>query len=281
MLYSRSIIAQQRDGECMQGILNIAITAARKAGDVILRGFDRVNDLTIIEKNKNDFVTAIDKDSEREIIHIIRKNFPSHGILAEESGETSGDETVWIIDPLDGTTNFIHGFPHFAVSIGIQYRDKIEHGVIYDPIRQELFVTSRGAGARLNDRRVRVSQNNRFDHALLSTGLPPSHREALLDPYMKSFYRFAKQCGDIRRGGSAALDLAYVAAGRIEGYWEFSLSPWDLAAGMLMVREAGGFATNFAGEDTCYGSGNILAATTKIYPLMFKQLTDLQCSKTK
>lgn len=256
----------------MHPLINIAQKAAREAGSVILRGLDRLDKITITAKSKNDFVTNIDQEAEQKIIYTIRKAYPEHAIQAEESGESKGrdeeSDTVWIIDPLDGTTNFIHGIPHFAISIAIKINGRVEHGLIYDPVRDETFSATRGSGARLNHQRIRVTDQSNIDAALLATGLPfRSHH--LLETYMKTLTELSQKASDIRRAGSAALDLAYVAAGRVEGYWEFDLAAWDLAAGALIVKEAGGYVTDFEGSDGYLESGNIIAANRKIYPYLF------------
>ena len=252
-------------------LLNIAERAAMAAGQVIIRAFDRVDTLTITEKQPNDFVSEVDKQAEQEIINIIHKAYPNHGILAEESGSMPGDETVWIIDPLDGTTNYLHGLPHFAVSIAVQHKNKIEHAVIYDPIRQEIFTGSRGAGARMNNKRLRVTNHKYLNGALLGTGFP--FREMHLFPtYLETFSLLTPQVAGIRRGGAATLDLAYVAAGRLDGFWEFGLGPWDMAAGTLLIREAGGLVGDFDGSEHFMESGNIVAGNPKIFKAILQSI---------
>src|SRR3990167_297337 len=251
-------------------IVNIAVKAARAAGDLIIRSLDRLDTVRITEKKPNDYVTEIDQQAEREIINIIRKAHPHHAILAEESGETAGKEYTWIIDPIDGTRNFIHGFPHFAVSIAIRYKNKIEYGVIYDQMRQELFTASRGKGARLNDRRLRVSKRSQLDDCLLGTGFPFRHSKEAVAAYAKTLVTMIPLCGDIRRGGAATLDLAYVAAGRLDGFWEFGLKPWDIAAGSLMIKEAGGIVCDADGSENYLKSGNIFAGNPKVLKLILK-----------
>lgn len=255
-------------------IVNIAIRAARVAGDVIVRALDRLDQVNISEKRPNDFVTEIDQQAEKEIIHIIRKAYPQHAILGEESGSTSGaPENVyeWVIDPLDGTRNFIHGFPHFAVSIAVLLKGRIEHGVIYDPIRQELFTASRGKGAFLNQRRIRVSTRKLLKNCLLGTGFP-SQRPELVESYTRGLTALLPLSGDVRRAGAATLDLAYVACGRLDGFWEMALKPWDIAAGSLLIREAGGLVSDFSGGEDWYASGNIVAASPRIFKLLLQQL---------
>lgn len=251
-------------------IVNIAVKAARAAGDIIIRAADRLDKIQITEKSPNDYVTEIDQQAEREIIHIIRKAYPQHAIIGEESGKTTGKDYTWIIDPLDGTRNFIHGFPHFAVSIGILYKDKIEHGVIYDPVRQELFSATRGKGARLNDRRIRVSKNIRLENCLLGTGFPFRHAPAHLEAQLKVLQTLVPLCGDIRRAGAAALDLAYVACGRLDGFWELGLKPWDIAAGALLIKEAGGLVCDTEGGEAYLKNGNTIGGNLKIVKQLLK-----------
>lgn len=251
----------------MQPTLNIATRAARAAGDLIARALDRLDTLTVNEKSRNDFASEVDRLAEQEIINILQRYYPTHAILAEESGEHGQGEHVWIIDPLDGTTNFLHGFPQFAVSIALEYRGRLEQAVVYDPLRQEMYTASRGAGAALNNRRIRVTAQSGFRGALLGTGFP-FRNAALLDPYLKMFRDLSVEAAGIRRPGSAALDLAYVAAGRLDGFWEIGLHPWDWAAGVLLVQEAGGIVTDFSGTDGYRRSGNILAANPRLHQLM-------------
>jgi len=224
----------------MNPTLNIAVRAARSAGNVIIRNLGKLDTLAIHTKDRNDFVTEVDRQAEQQIIYTLRKAFPDHGILAEESGTQGNDEYQWIIDPLDGTTNFLHGFPQFAVSIAMRHKGRMEHGVIYDPLRQELFTASRGAGAMLNDQRIRVTKRKSLEGSLLGTGFPFKSQQHL-DAYLDMFRALFPQTAGIRRAGSAALDLAYVASGRLDGFWEIGLSIWDMAAGVLLIQEAGEF----------------------------------------
>jgi myo-inositol-1(or 4)-monophosphatase len=242
----------------MHPLLNIAVRAARRAGDIIARSYERLDGVQIQTKAPNDFVSDVDRMAESEIVRIIHKAYPDHGILAEESGSQGNDEIVWIVDPLDGTTNFLHGYPQFAVSIAIAQRGQLMHGVVYDPLRQDLFAASRGGGARLNDRRIRVSQRRGLDGALLGTGFP-FRAHHLVDPYMESFKALLLRSADVRRAGSAALDLADVACGRLDGFWEIGLQPWDVAAGALLIREAGGIVTDFQGGGDILKTGNVVA----------------------
>jgi len=254
-------------------LVNIGIQAARAAGNIIVRSLDKLDKIEVTQKKPNDFVTEIDKAAEKEIIAIIHKAHPDHAILGEESGESGDNDYVWIIDPIDGTRNFIHGFPHFAVSIAVSYRGKIEHGITYDPIRQELFTASRGKGAMLNDRRIRVAKHKTLDECLLGTGTPSRHSAAVIESYMKSLQALLPLSGDIRRAGSATLDLAYVAAGRLDGFWEMGLHIWDVAAGALLIKEAGGIVCDFNGAEDYLKSGNIVAGNPKILKALMQQLS--------
>ena len=248
----------------MNGMLNIAVRAARAAGSFIVRHVDRIDALEVTRKSMNDYVSSVDKNAEQIIIDSIRRAYPNHGIVAEESGHQPGDEHVWVIDPLDGTTNFLHGFPQYAVSIAVRVREHVECGVIFDPLRQELFTAVRGSGATLNDRRIRVSKQRGLEGALLGTGFPFRYLDHL-DPYMAMLKTLTPQVAGIRRLGSAALDLAYVASGRLDGFWEFGLHEWDYAAGALMVQEAGGLVSAPDGDDGWYQSGDIVAGTPKVH----------------
>ncbi|MBB72663.1 MAG: inositol-1-monophosphatase [Legionellales bacterium] len=248
----------------MNPILNVAVSAARNAGNYIARASERLDLIKTERKDTNDFVTNVDKKAESIIIEAVRENYPDHGIIAEEGSHHEGDEFQWVIDPLDGTTNFIHGIPQFAISIGIKHKGRLQFGVIYDPMRQELFTAIRGSGAQLNSRRIRVSQHKSLDGSLLATSFPFRQRDKL-DIYQQTFNAIYAQCNDIRRAGSAALDLAYVAAGRLDGYWEFGLSPWDFAAGVLLVKEAGGMVADLDGSENYLETGNILAGNPKVF----------------
>lgn len=255
----------------MHPMLNIAIRAARNAGSLIMRSLQHVEHLEVTTKGRNDYVSDVDHLVEQEIIHVIKKSYPDHAIMAEESGNTGTNDTVWIIDPIDGTTNYLHGFPHYCVSIAVQVRGRIEHAVIYDPRRDELFTASRGEGAKLNDHRLRVTKRRELNGALVATGFPfkyPQHHER----YLASFSAVFPHVADIRRAGSAALDLAYVAAGRLDGYWEIGLENWDLAAGLLLVEEAGGLVTDFAGEEKLFDKGNVVAAGFGVHKQLLEKL---------
>jgi myo-inositol-1(or 4)-monophosphatase len=255
----------------VQPLLNIAVRAARRAGEVIIRSLNRLESLTVTAKGRNDFVTEVDHAAEAEIIAIIRRHYPQHAFLAEESGSTGEHETVWIIDPLDGTTNFLHGFPVFAVSIACQTKGRLEHAVIYDPMRGELFTASRGAGAHLENHRMRVSKARGIDGSLIATGFPYRANTRYLDSYLSMLRAVTEQAAGVRRPGSAALDLAYVAAGRVDGFWEIGLAPWDTAAGTLLIQEAGGRIGTLTGGEYKQG-GHIVAGTPRVYTALLELL---------
>lgn len=255
----------------MHPTLNIAVRAARNAGNIIVRAMEHIERLNITEKSENDFVTEVDKAAEKEIIRTLKNAYPNHAIMAEESGSQGDSEFQWIIDPLDGTTNYLHGFPQFAVSIALKNKQVIDQAVVYDPLRQELFTASRGRGAHLNNRRIRVTSRRSLDGALLGTGFPFKQQEDL-DAYLATFKALFPMTSGIRRAGSAALDLAYVAAGRLDGFWELGLQPWDIAAGALLVEEAGGFISDFAGGKNFMQSGNVVAANPKIQKMMLDKI---------
>lgn len=257
----------------MQPMANIALRAARKAGDFMLRAMDRPEEFDIETKAPNDFVSNIDKTAEAIIVDQIRETYPDHAIIGEEFGAKSGNsEFTWIIDPLDGTLNFLQGIPHFAISIGIMKGRHHEHGIIYDPVRGEEFIASRGSGAQLNGKRIRVSARSKLEDCVLATGLPPGSVETRLDEYMVGLKALTGSCRGIRRAGSAALDLAYVAAGRTDGFWEMGLSQWDIAAGIVLVREAGGFVSDLEGGESFFNSGDIIAANPKCWRTMVQVL---------
>ena len=249
----------------MHPTLNIAIKAARRAGQVISRASRDLGQIKVTTKQQSDYVTEIDKAAEDEIIRTIREVYPSHAILAEESGP-SGDESEfqWIIDPLDGTTNFIHGFPQYAISIGVAHKGVMTHGVVFDPNRNELFTASKGSGAYLNDTRIRVSKSTRLDEALIGTGFPYRVFDHI-DTYIAIFRELTQKTSGLRRPGAASLDLAYVASGRLDAFWEFGLSPWDMAAGTLLITEAGGLASDLSGENDYLSTGNLICGSPKIF----------------
>ncbi|MEO1035725.1 MAG: inositol monophosphatase family protein [Pseudomonadota bacterium] len=257
----------------MHPLVNIAVGAARQAGNILLRSQKRVDTLKVRSKGRNDWVSEADVAAEQAIIEHIHKHYPDHAILGEESGSIGESDHIWIIDPLDGTTNFLHGFPVFCVSIGIEVRGRLEHGVVYDPNRGELFTASRGAGAQLDGRRIRVSASRRIDDALVGTGFP--YREDSDDDadYLRQLRKVLSRTAGVRRPGAAALDLAYVAAGRLDGFWEFHLKPWDIAAGAVLIREAGGIVTEVNGDGNFMQSGHVLAASAKLYPELLALLS--------
>ncbi len=252
----------------MEPMVNIALRAARKAGENIVRASDHLDRVEVKAKGVNDFVSEVDIAAEKEIIYHLSKAYPDHAFEGEETGLT-GDEAApyrWLIDPLDGTTNFVRGIPHYGVSIACLHKGKVEHAVIVDPVRREEFTASRGRGAQLNGRRIRVSSLPGLDGALLGTGIPfKDHCDDKLGPYSKSIEILARQCAGIRRAGAASLDLAYVAAGRLDAFWEIGLSPWDVAAGALLVREAGGLVADIDGSENYLGSGNIVCGNPKCF----------------
>jgi myo-inositol-1(or 4)-monophosphatase len=258
----------------VQALLNIAVRAARRAGEVIVRSLNRLESLTITSKGRNDFVSEVDHAAEQEIIGIIRKLYPNHAFLAEESGQTGESETVWIIDPLDGTTNFLHGFPVFSVSIACQQKGRLEHAVVYDPISQEIFTASRGGGAHLDNRRIRVSKQRGLEGALVSTGFPYRSNAKYLDAYLVMLKSAMQHTAGVRRPGSAALDMAYLAAGRTDAFWEIGLAPWDTAAGTLLIQEAGGRIGTLTGGEYRQG-GNVLAGTPKVYDALLELFSPL------
>jgi myo-inositol-1(or 4)-monophosphatase len=255
----------------VQPLLNIAVRAARRAGEIIVRSLNRVHTLTITAKGRNDFVTEVDQTAEREIIASIRKSYPDHAFLAEEGGASGTSDTVWIIDPLDGTTNYLHGNPVFAVSIACQIRGRLEHAVVYDPMRQELFTASRGGGAHVDNRRLRVTAHRTLEGALIGTGFPYRENTRYLDEYLNMMKAVILNTAGLRRAGAASLDLAYVAAGRLDAFWEIGLSPWDTAAGTLLIQEAGGRIGTLSGGDYTQG-GNVLCGTPKVYEAMVELL---------
>lgn len=249
----------------MHPILNTAVKAARRAASVINRASNQLEQLTVHSKSPNDFVTEVDRAAEKAIIEVLQDAYPQHGILAEESGESgAGGEYLWIIDPLDGTTNFIHGFPQYAVSIALTRNGVLEQAVIFDPTRNELFTATKGSGAFLNDRRIRVSKRTRLSESLIGTGFPFRQFDNV-DAYLGMFKEITQKSAGIRRPGAASLDLAYVAAGRLDGFWEMGLSPWDMAAGALIIQEAGGLISDLAGEAAYLETGNVVAGTPKVF----------------
>ncbi len=251
----------------MNPTLNIAIRAARAAAKVLLRYYERVDQIKPQAKGRNDFVSEVDRAAEQAIIQELRARFPNHAILAEESGAQGQSDWEWIIDPLDGTTNYLHGFPQFAVSIAQRYRGQLECAVVYDPLREELFTAARGGGAQLNDRRLRVTARPSLDGALLGTGFP-FRDQRHLDTYLAIFKDMTVETAGQRRPGSAALDLAWVAAGRTDGFWELGLNPWDFAAGVLLITEAGGTVTDLAGGNRYFETCNLVAGNLRVHQAM-------------
>ena len=249
----------------MHALLNVAVMAARRAGAVLIRKMVNLEKLEVEKKGHNDYVSEADRAAEKTVIDCILKHYPDHAILAEESGVQGESDTVWIIDPLDGTTNYLHGFPVFAVSIGVQVKGRMEHAAVYDPIRQELFTASRGQGAQLDGRRIRVSGQAQLERALIGTGFPFRQADTEIAPYLEMLGKVVRNTSGVRRPGAAALDLSYVAAGRLDGFWETGLAPWDLAAGSLLIREAGGIVSGLDGSENFFDSGHVLCGTPRIY----------------
>jgi myo-inositol-1(or 4)-monophosphatase len=248
----------------MHPYLNTAVKAARRAGDIIVRGLARFEGMETASKGLNDYVTNVDRAAEAAIIETLSEAYPHHAFLAEESGASGTGEIIWIIDPLDGTTNFMHGFPTFAVSIACQMQGRMEHAVVYDPMRQEIFSATRGGGAYVENKRLRVSRQRTLEGSLIGTGFPYRDNLHLLDPYMAMMKAVIQRASGLRRPGAAALDLAYVAAGRTDGFWEIGLKPWDTAAGTLLIREAGGLVATLDGGEYKQG-GNIVAGTPRVF----------------
>ncbi len=258
----------------MHPMLNTAVKAARRAGQIITRASLDLDHIQVSKKQHNDFVTEVDKAAEAAIIEILLTAYPKHAILAEESGHSgqSCSDYQWIIDPLDGTTNFIHGFPYYCVSIALAHKDVIMQAVIYDPTRNDLYTASRGSGAYLNDRRLRVARRDRLADALLGTGFPFRDQQGM-DAYLKLFGQMTEACASLRRPGAAALDLANVAAGRLDGFFEQGLHFWDMAAGSLMVTEAGGLVGNYTGDTDFAELGEIMVGNAKLYAQMAQILS--------
>lgn len=248
--------------------LNVMCNAVFKAARGLVRDFGEVQHLQVSYKGPGDFVSTADKKSEEILYTELKKARPTYGFLMEEGGVVSGeDEHTWIIDPLDGTTNFLHGIPHFAISIGLQKGSELIAGVIYDPIKDELFYGEKGGGAFLNDRRLRVSTRRKMEEALLATGIPFAlHAKETHSQFQRVLENISPQVAGVRRFGAASLDLAYVAAGRYEGYWENHLFPWDMAAGLVLIREAGGYLCDLKGEEEFLGTGSVLGANQALYP---------------
>lgn len=251
--------------------VRVAVGAAREAGFQLLKSLNRLDQLSIKEKERNDFVSDADAKADQAITHEIQKHYPNHTILSEESTVEGDPNNVWIIDPLDGTRNFIQGVPHFCISIALQEHGVIKHGVIYDPIREELFTASRGKGAYLNSHRIRINGRRSLENALLITDFP-TRCHHWLDQYLAMYADLVKSPADIRTSGSSALDLAYVAAGRYDACWTAGLKLWDMAAGTLLVREAGGSCIDFTGGEAYLENGHIIAADFRMAALIMKHI---------
>lgn len=256
-------------------MLNTAIKAARRAASIINRASFDLSAVKVSKKQHNDFVTEVDKASEEVIIDTLKKAYPDHAILAEESGASANlhddNENVWIIDPLDGTTNFIHGFPQYCISIALQQRGQITQAVVYDPTRNEMFTASKGAGAYLNEKRIRVANRVKLEDALIGTGFPFRETDGV-DQYLRMFRLMTENCSGLRRPGSAALDLCYVASGRLDGFFEKGLKPWDIAAGSLIITEAGGIVGNFKGESDYLYQGDVITGNPKLFAQQIRLL---------
>jgi myo-inositol-1(or 4)-monophosphatase len=264
----------------MHPMLTIAVKAARRAGSIINRASQNVDVLTIEHKGVSDFVTEVDRAAEQAIIGVLQEAYPNHAILAEESGAQGESEYEWIIDPLDGTTNFLHGFPQYAVSIALLHKGVLSQAVVYDPVRNDLFTASRGRGAFLNDRRLRVSRRTQLKEALIGTGFP--FRDFThVDAYMGMLRDMMQKTAGVRRPGSAALDLAYTAAGRFDGFWEIGLNAWDIAAGCLLIQEAGGLVGDLQGNETYLQSGNIVGANPKLFSQLLQTIAPHLTEKLK
>ena len=243
--------------------LNTAIEAAHKGGDLIMKYRDRVDSIPVERKARGDYASDIDRACEELIRGELQRRYPDHAVVGEEDGKSGDSEHVWLIDPIDGTTNYLRGIPHYSISIALAIKGRIEHGVVYDPVRDELFAASRGEGTTLNNRRVRVSGRSELNGAILAAAFPFRNRR-LLPAYRAMFDDMFEQVEDIRRAGVSSMDLAYVACGRLDGYWELALKPWDIAAGALLVQEAGGVIMDMAGGDRWLNSGHVIAAPFKL-----------------
>ena len=255
----------------MHPMLNIAVKATRRAGNLIHRSADKIDHLTVTRKSHADFVSEVDRAAEQTIIQTLLDAYPDHAILAEESGSQGESEYLWIIDPLDGTTNFLHGLPQFAVSIALQHKGIITQAVVYDPVKNELFTATRGRGAFLNDKRIRVTRRVQLADSLIGTGFPYTRFEHM-DAYMAIFRDLMQKTAGLRRPGSAALDLAWVATGRYDGFFETGLKPWDIAAGCLLITEAGGMVSDLHGSNTYLKTGHLCAGNPDIHAQLLKAI---------
>ncbi len=259
----------------MNSYLETAVNSARLAGDLIIANLGKLSKSDVSIKQASDYVTRVDRSAEEIIINMIRKNFPDHIIQAEESEEVTGTaEYRWIIDPLDGTTNYIHGYPQFSISIGLEHKGEVILGVILDPLRDELFTAIKGRGTLLNGKPVRVSSIPTMRESLLSTGFPFRNKD-MIGPYLDLFRSLFNRISDMRRAGSAALDLAYVAAGRCDGFFEIGLSPWDIAAGSILIKEAGGIISDFSGGSDYLITGNVAAGNPHLHPMILKEVREI------
>ena len=239
--------------------------AARRGGAILIRHLNKLDKLKVEKKGHNDFVSDADRAAEEAVIEVIQRHYPDHAILAEESGVQGESDPVWNIDPLDGTTNFLHGFPQFCVSVGVQVKGRMEAAAVYDPMRQEIFAAARGDGATLDDRKIRVSGRKELEFALIGTGFPFRQADMEMGPYLGMLGKVVRNTAGVRRPGAAALDLCYVACGRLDGFWETGLQAWDLAAGALIIREAGGIVSGLDGSENYLDSGHILCGSPKVY----------------
>jgi myo-inositol-1(or 4)-monophosphatase len=255
----------------MHPMLNTAVKAARRAGNVINRASRDLDAIAVRTKSANDFVSEVDHEAEHAIVETLRGAYPSHAILAEEGGASGSSDFVWIIDPLDGTTNFLHGFPQYAVSIALTHKGVLQQAVVYDPTRNDLFTATRGSGAFLNNQRIRVSKRTRLAESLVGTGFP-FRQFANVDAYLAIFRDLMQKTAGVRRPGAASLDLAYVAAGRLDAFWEFGLSPWDMAAGALLILEAGGLVGDTEGNDRYMETGNLAAGNPKVFSQLLQAI---------
>jgi len=251
--------------------LNTAIEAVHKGGDLLMKYRDRVDAIPVERKARGDYTSEIDHACEATIRNDLQRRYPDHAIVGEEDGKSGDSDHVWLIDPIDGTSNYLRGIPHYAISIALAVKGRVEHGVVYDPVRDELFAASRGQGATLNNRRIRVSGRSNLSGAILGAAFPFRQRR-LMPAYSAMFDALFDQAEDVRRAGAASLDLAYVACGRLDGYWELDLKPWDVAAGALLVQEAGGVVMDIAGGERWLQSGHILAAPFKLITPMRKAI---------
>ena len=253
----------------MHPMLNIAVKAARRAGNLIHRATDKIDHLTVTKKSHADFVSEVDRAAEQTIIQTLLEAYPDHAIVAEESGPQGQSEYVWIIDPLDGTTNFLHGVPQYAVSIALQHKGVLTQAVVYDPTKNDLFTATRGRGAFLNDKRIRVSKRVHLADSLIGTGFPYTRFEHM-DAYLAIFKDVMQHTAGLRRPGAASLDLAWTAAGRYDGFFETGLKPWDIAAGCLLITEAGGMVSDLNGSDGFLKSGHVCAGNPHIHPQLLQ-----------